>query len=203
MTSPQKTIKNQLGFSLIEMLVSTSIFIMVITVAVGALLVVIDANAKAQNMQEVMTNLTFALDSMTREIRTGRGFYCDTTIPVNLHDTDTRDCTRGQTISIVEGGSSLTDETDTRRGAGRVAYRYNSSNATIERRVGRGNGWQAVTSPDVNITNAYFTLRNSDPNDNIQANVTIYIEGETESLIGLNSDFQLQTTIAKRILDLR
>ncbi|MEL6804355.1 MAG: type II secretion system protein, partial [Bacteroidota bacterium] len=81
------------GFSLIELLVSVSIYIVVITMAVGTLLVLIDANAKAQNMQDVMTNLTFAIDSMTREVRTGRGYYCSDTDPgVSLSEFAVNDC---------------------------------------------------------------------------------------------------------------
>jgi len=62
--------KNQ-GFTLIEVMVSMSIFVMVVGMAVGTVIAMVDANAKAQNMQQAATNLSFALDSMSREIRTG------------------------------------------------------------------------------------------------------------------------------------
>lgn len=64
------------GFSLIELLVSMTIFITVMTIASGALLTLIDANQKAQNQKLVMSNLAFVLQSMTREIRTGTDWYC-------------------------------------------------------------------------------------------------------------------------------
>lgn len=66
----------QRGFSLIEIIVSLGVFSVVITIAVGALLMLVAANAQLQSEQVVMTNLSFALDSMTREIRTGTDYYC-------------------------------------------------------------------------------------------------------------------------------
>jgi len=66
----------QSGFSLIEMIVSLGVFSVVITIAVGALLTMIASNNQLQAEQSVMTNLSFALDSMTREIRTGSHYYC-------------------------------------------------------------------------------------------------------------------------------
>ena len=65
------------GFTLIEMIVSLGVFSGVITIAIGALLMLVAANDQLQGEQSVMTNLSFALDSMTREIRTGTDYYCD------------------------------------------------------------------------------------------------------------------------------
>jgi len=67
---------SQFGFTLIEMIVSLGLFSIVITISVGALLVLIATNEQLQAEQSVMTNLSFALDSMTREIRTGTNYYC-------------------------------------------------------------------------------------------------------------------------------
>ena len=62
------------GFTLIEMIVSLTLFSAVITIAVGAFLVLLAANKQLQEEQAVLTNLSFALDSMTREIITGTGY---------------------------------------------------------------------------------------------------------------------------------
>ena len=64
------------GFTLVEMLVALALFSVVITIAVGALLMLISSNQRLQSEQSVMTNLSFALDSMTREIRTGAAYFC-------------------------------------------------------------------------------------------------------------------------------
>ncbi len=69
---PQK----EKGFTLIEMIVSLGVFSIVITIAVGALLVIISTNKQLQTEQSVMSNLAFAMDSMTREMRTGYSYVC-------------------------------------------------------------------------------------------------------------------------------
>lgn len=191
-------ISSSSGFSLIELLVSLSLFTVVITMAVGTLLILIDANAKAQNVQEVMTNLTFALDSMTREIRTGRGYYCSNSLPSNINVSSTRDCSQQTGLSVVEGGSSLTGS-----GNPRIAYRF--ANGAIERRLGTGS-WQALTSDAVTITALYFTVTGSSPYatsaNRIQPTVSIVIEGNAGELDNVDTDFTVQTTITRRLLDI-
>ncbi len=72
---------NTRGFTLVEMIVSLAIFSVVAVIAIGALLKVIDANKKAQSIQSSVTNLNFALESMSRDIRTGTDIECSTSIP--------------------------------------------------------------------------------------------------------------------------
>ncbi len=69
-------IHTQRGFTLIEMIVSLGIFSIVSTMTVGSLLVLISGNQQLQGEQNAMTNLAFAIDSMTREMRTGSSYVC-------------------------------------------------------------------------------------------------------------------------------
>ena len=132
------------GFTLIEMIVSLAIFSIVVTTAVGAMLILISTNQQLQSEQNVMTNLSFALDTMTREIRTGYNYYC--TFSTNQitgggHETigaAVQDCDEGrginskQGISFYEGGSSLTGAS----GATRIIYYYDPVTESIYRRIG-------------------------------------------------------------------
>jgi prepilin-type N-terminal cleavage/methylation domain-containing protein len=69
--------QKQAGFTIIEMIVSLGLFSVVVTIAMGALLMLVAANNNVPGEQAVMTNLSFALDSMTREIRVGTEYYCN------------------------------------------------------------------------------------------------------------------------------
>ena len=69
------------GFTLVEMIVSLALFSVVAVIAIGALLKVIDANDKAQSIQSAVTNLNFALESMSRDLRTGTDYDCETSVP--------------------------------------------------------------------------------------------------------------------------
>ncbi len=64
------------GFTLIEMIVSLAIFSIVAVVALGALMKIVSANKKAQSLQSAMTNINYALESISREMRVGSDFSC-------------------------------------------------------------------------------------------------------------------------------
>jgi prepilin-type N-terminal cleavage/methylation domain-containing protein len=65
------------GFTLVEMIVSLAIFSVVAVVALTALMSIMSANRKAQTLQSSITNLSYALEAMSREMRVGTTYYCD------------------------------------------------------------------------------------------------------------------------------
>lgn len=64
------------GFTLIEIIVSLMIFSVVAVVAVGALLKIVSLNRRAQTLQASTTNLSFAMEAISRELRVGSKFNC-------------------------------------------------------------------------------------------------------------------------------
>jgi prepilin-type N-terminal cleavage/methylation domain-containing protein len=214
-----RTRSNQAGFTLIEMIVSLALFSVVITIAVGALLVLIASNQRFQNEQSVMTNLSFALDSMTREIRTGTNYYCtsrnNTNGPLDRRifqngatlDSDvTGDCADGRIadshryhgIAFVEGGQSVSGSANTK-----IAYFYDATEQSIYRRVS-GQNAQSIVSSGIVITDAEFYVTSSqmlDSGDRYQPMVTIYLEAK-DSNDPTEKVYKIQTTITQRTLDL-
>lgn len=193
--------KEQKGFSLIEVLVSMALFIVVLTIGVGALMVLISANSKAQNMQAAVSNIQFALDSMAREIRTGNGYYCSSGSETTGDYTVVQDCDKGTYLSIIEGGKSLSAGSVNRR----IAYRYNASAQSVERKIGNGI-WVSLTDSSVAITSMHFNVSNSanreDGGNDLQPNATIYISGMITGVGETSTQFTLQTTVTQRTLDL-
>jgi prepilin-type N-terminal cleavage/methylation domain-containing protein len=196
------------GFSLIEVLVSLSIFAIVVTISVSVLMVLIDANARAQNTQEIMTNISFALDSMTREMRTGTDYYCGPVASLPVSGDDTLNCESGSdSFSFNEGGQSLTENTpnDSRR----IGLRLN--NGTIERRLGNGDGdastnedsdWLPLTSDDVVVTTLRFVVSGATRHDDFAPTATVYIEGHAGGEDDSEGFFQIQTTVVQQLLDI-
>ncbi len=196
------------GFSLIEVLVSLSIFAVVVTMAVGTLLVLIDANSKAQNTQQSINNVAFALDAMVRDIRTGYYYYCSNNLPntggtmfsSNNPSDLRRDCVSGATgLVFTETGGSLTGVD-----GGRIGFRHNvvGGRGQIERRLGNGS-WQAVTAPEVDIETFEFIVNGTNVGANdVSPLVTIFIEGQAGTYANVNSSFELQTTVTQQSLDL-
>lgn len=65
---------NKNGFTLIEIIVASSIFAIVMMVAVTAVLSSVDANRRSQAMSILIGNLNLSIESMVRDIRTGKGY---------------------------------------------------------------------------------------------------------------------------------
>ena len=79
------TYRKERGFTLIEVMVSVSLFAMVMTLSLGAILSIIDGNKKAQAINAVANNLNFAVESMVRDIKTGYAYTCDLTAVSYTH----------------------------------------------------------------------------------------------------------------------
>jgi len=67
------------GFTLLEMIVAIAVFTVVMTMAMQSILNINNAQKKIESFRTVSDNLNFALDAMSREIRTGRSYNFDGT----------------------------------------------------------------------------------------------------------------------------
>jgi prepilin-type N-terminal cleavage/methylation domain-containing protein len=212
------------GFTLIEMLVSLALYTIVVTIAVGSLLVLVDSNRRVQGDQSVMTTLTFAMDSMTREIRTGRSYFCSSRSntssggPANIFNSSNNpdailgtstyaNCSEGNDgnlnfhgISFVEGGDSVTG------GDIRIMYymERSGSNVRLMRRVGDSPA-ESIVSEGIVLSRVDFIVTGARPLSagltDGQPTVTIIIEA-TETGGSTDKPFILQTTVTQRELDL-
>lgn len=72
--SPPRPRGARRGFTLLEMLIALGIFAVVMIIAVGAVLSLQQAQAKASRIQDMQDNLRFTVESMTKEMRTGTDF---------------------------------------------------------------------------------------------------------------------------------
>ena len=74
MTKPPR--KEQRGFTLIELIVSVAIFAIVMTAVAAAYLNLINIDRQTRGTNDLVNNLSFGLDSMSRAIRTGTQYQC-------------------------------------------------------------------------------------------------------------------------------
>jgi type II secretory pathway pseudopilin PulG len=86
------------AFTLIEMLVATAVFMSVMTVAVSALITIINADKQSQNIKTTTDAVTFAIDTMSRDMRVGTDYTC-------LKDSTPTDGPQGLEQSDCAGGS--------------------------------------------------------------------------------------------------
>ena len=174
----KKERNNEKGFTLVEMIVAVSIFTVVMFVSVGALLAIADANRKANALRTVMDNLNFAMESMSRSIRTGKDYAC------------------GPSANCPQGGPSIafTDQNNVR-----VVYDYNAANKSIT--VQKDGGIpQAITSPEVQIDSLTFYVTGVGP-DGKQPKVTVSVSGTAGLQEKIKTGFSIQTTISQRLVE--
>ncbi len=192
------------GFSLIELLVAVALFTVVMTVAVGTFLAIIDANRKSQSLKSVINNLNFGVDSMARTIRTGVDYYCGNSIPSRAWDKSASN----NVGSCASGARAIVVTDDRNR---RVGFRFNTACPAaesgqptyrcIERSI-ENRGWQPFTAPEVMIDEMLFYVTGTTQGDVSQPTATISIRGRAGGNDAItDSEFNLQTTVTQRILD--
>lgn len=67
------------GYTLLEMIVSVGIFSIIMLFVTGAYLTLISLDREVRATTALVTNLSFAVDSMARSIRTGNDYGCNNT----------------------------------------------------------------------------------------------------------------------------
>ena len=174
------------GFTLVEMVVAVAIFSMVMVIAMGALLSVINANRQNQAIQTAVSNLNLALETLSREIRVGSSYYCGIS-PGGA----TQDCsTGGESLSFLSFDGF------------QIVFRLNSSVKRLERSDDGGTTFLFLTSPTVFLEEVKFYVSGSSPDDDIQPRVVITVSGYVE--VGSQKEksrFDLQTTASQRLID--
>lgn len=179
------------GFTLVELLVSVAIFSIVMMIAVGALLTMAEANRKAQAIKSVMNNLNFAIESLSRTIRVGTTYHCGVSGAVNV----AQNCTGGSQYFAFESASG-----DPNTNADQYVYRF--ANNRLERSTNGGGTFVAVTAPEVVIEDLRFYVVGAIPGDTVAPKVVIVVRGYAGISSRTRSNFNLQTTVTQRLLDI-
>ena len=64
------------GFTLIELMVASAIFIVVVGISVGSIISIVDGNKKTLAFSSIMNNFNFAMEDMSRSLREGWYYHC-------------------------------------------------------------------------------------------------------------------------------
>lgn len=148
------------GFTLVEIIIAVGLFTVIMTLASGAYLIMIGANRQAQSVATGINNLSFALETMTRTIRTGTNYGCPT-----------------EGIDCGNGGSSFSF-----RNENNALVTYDLSASTI--RETKGGVSRMLTDSSVNISSLVFYASGTAGRplgDYRQPRVTIVVSGTVSS----------------------
>ncbi len=190
-------------------MVSVTIFIVVMTIALGSLLSISAAERKAEALKTVMNNLNFGLESMSRAIRTGITYHCGETgtidVPLNCPDQ-----VNGDDYFAFEAiGGDINNSGD------QVVYYFEPTagncgsshiGGCIMRSVTSGGNPVPITAPEVNITSLTFfvvgavaSFDGEDPP--VQPKVVITLTGQIAAGASQPTRFNLQTAVTQRLYD--
>ncbi len=177
-----KKIKLQKGFTLIELMTSITIFIVVMTISIGSILSIFDANRKSRSLKAVMNNLNLAVETMSKEMRFGRNYSCGLGYSVTPQNCPLG----GDSLSFLSSDNE------------QITYEWNGDG--IEKQVGSGNS-VPVTAPEVVIDDLTFYALGSGEGNGLQPKVVIKVSGHSGTGRS-RSDFVIQTLVSQRALDL-
>lgn len=173
------------GFTLIEMIVSVGLFTIVMVVATGAYLSLIALDRKARATNDLVTNLTFAIDAMERSIRTGGNYQCG-----------------GGTNCWPSGGSTFSFTNDQGQ---LVTYLVKSDN-TVGQCIGGGctpSNAKALTDPRVAISSLMFYVKGVGSGDDLQPRATFVMKGTlTPDAATGPITFTIQSSASQRAIEL-
>ncbi|HNV97546.1 MAG TPA: prepilin-type N-terminal cleavage/methylation domain-containing protein [bacterium] len=182
-----KNFKKFYGFTLLEMIVATAIFVIVSTICIGIYILTMKANTKVIAMQKVQNEIRFAMDYISREIRLANVNYD--------YYTDSMSMNPAEELALEDNFSNkvffrkisrINEETEKENNF--LQVKYNNSD------------WSDITGDNINVKDLYFYISPSqypptEDDFNKQSLVTI-----TMKLVDNRdqSEIFLQTTISSR-----
>ncbi len=189
-------IKKQFGFTLIEVMVSVSIFTIVVTVGIGSLMTVNKAYRQSQLQRAAIDNVSFAMESMAREIRIGTRYAIGPTVS-GPYDRENDEAGKFSFRSFDINNDNVVGTDDD------VMYLWNNPNGygVIEMYIdGAYNG--DLTSSDVDVTNLVFVLEECYDSSSCLSNykqpyVSIHISAVARGN-NQESSIVLQTSVSQR-----
>ena len=170
------------GFTLIELMVAISIFVIIMTISMGSIISVFEANRKSRTIKTVLNNLNLAVESMSKEMRFGKNYHCGDEGTL----TEPENCPGGDTLMSFLSSDDV-----------QITYRFYEQR--IEKQIDDG-GYIPVTAPEIVIDDLVFYTLGSGTDDTLQPKVVIKIKSHAGSGKA-QSNFTLQTLVSQRTLD--
>ncbi len=165
---------SQRGYTLLELIVSLGIFSLVMLVVIGAYVTLIGLDRQARANNQLAASLSFAIESMARNMRTGQE-YSTTGDRISFTDSE------GNDMTYLRSGNSLAQCTGSPCSA---------SNAI------------ALTDPNIVISSVEFYVRGVGLGDNRQPSVVFTVAGSMETSPGESTTFSIQTASTQRYIEL-
>lgn len=195
------TIRDTAGFTLIEMMIAFAIFAIIMVIAVGSLISLIEANHKAQALKTVVNNLHFALENMSRNIRTGTKYHCG--------EGDSSDVAQTQDCPEIPGQLLVFKARD----GDYILYKLSDDGAIVRSKnpdktdLLTDTNLIPITAPEIQVDTLHFYVDGADNslengNNKKQPRVLMVIKGWMQGKSKVASRFDIETLVSQRALDI-
>jgi len=173
--------KTPRGYSLVELIVAVGIFSMVMLIVTGVYLALISYDRQARATNQLVSNLSFAVESMIRSIRTGRGYpeTCASS-PCN-------------TISFLDPEGNA------------VFYKLNADGTIGQCNITLETYCPPLTDDQIQVETLAFYVTGVGTSGStriLQPFVTVVVKGTMGTNAGEELEFTIQTSGAQRALDI-
>ncbi len=209
-TCPAKFWRNG-GYTIIETMIAISLFIVIVMAGMGALLNANLLHQKSQSMRSIMDNLSFVMEDMSKNLRTGYGYHCfvsGDTIPSATSDTMSipKSCASGWGIAFeyAYGFPSNDGISDSKDNDQWVYYINNGKIFKSTAGPYTQSSFIQLTPDEVIIdpVSGFSVLGAEPPPGNSQQPfVTIRLVG-TITFKNVITPFSLQTSVSQRLIDI-
>jgi len=187
-----KSKKNNRGFTLLEAIVSIGLFTVIMSMGISALLVIIDANAKAQSIKTAVNNINFSVDTVTQAYQTAKDEKTKHITCLNSSG-DSEACS-------TNGNMGITFDRDVVIGGLPVSVKYKIfKNADNKLRIKIGSDPETDLLPAgvvLNSSNPFYVIQRLNSGLYKRSLVTVVLGGAVTSKSSKTS-FSLQTSMSK------
>ncbi len=208
--------KNKKGFTLVETMISVSLFVVITTVGMGTLLNANSLYRKSHDMRDILNNLNYVMEDISRNARTGYNYHClvrgielvipdDSAVLSNPKSCAISD-QKGWVVAFESAYGGPTNNDD------QWVYAIGEDGKLYKATVGPygpSSGYTSftqMTSDEVKLDTSlsYFKVYGAESpaaSDSKQPLMTIRLVG-TITYKGTESPFSIQTSVSQRLLDI-
>ena len=210
-----KSIKYKRGFTLVELMVSTTLYATVSIVLISILLLLSNLNMRLQNDMYALNDMALAVESMQRDIKMGTNYRCDdgTTMPSafsqfsnGTYKIISQDCAFDETQASTYNGGNVRLVFKAQTGEF-VSYRLINNHIvrTVYNMVGNFGVDTDVTDNEIRIDSLRFYIEGTSQIDGRQTSITTTLKGTNikNDMRGYleNKEFKQQYTVTPRSID--
>lgn len=188
-------LKENRGYTIVETMIAISLFLVVIMFGMGSLLNATLLQKKSQDMRSIMDNLSFIMEDMSKNLRTGYDYHC--VDDGNFSAVNPHSCASGGGISFKSSYG------------GQWVYKIESTDGgstfNLSKSVDSGTNWAQLNSGEISFNSASgFSVTGAEPlpGDTLEPFVTIRLVGTITSQNNLVTPFSVQTSVSQRLVDI-